>query len=190
MQLTFFRHGEVENPAGVIYGALPGFGLSAAGRAKVAATARNISKNSYRRLLVSPLQRAQETATIIQTVFPDLKIETDERLTEWVYVSEGLTREQWQQQFAALRDRYHDDPFSLPTTVNGRHFESFTDVEARMTAVVDELIKNGQSAIIVSHGDPIMLALAPLLNTDYRTLIEKDGYLKRGEQKTVIVGQE
>ena len=56
------RHGEVENPAGIIYGRLPGYHLSANGRAMASAAADYFAGRPVAALFCSPLERAQETA--------------------------------------------------------------------------------------------------------------------------------
>jgi len=62
-QIHFVRHGEVENPDGVLYGRLPGFGLSTAGTAMAALAAADllVSGRPVERLISSPLQRALES---------------------------------------------------------------------------------------------------------------------------------
>src|SRR2546427_12321785 len=59
------RHADVENPQGVIYGHLPGFGLSPVGRAQAAAVGQSLRDSGVRRIVHSPLDRARETAEII-----------------------------------------------------------------------------------------------------------------------------
>src|SRR4029079_3112646 len=56
------RHGEVENPGGIIYGRLPGYHLSANCRAIAAAAADYFADRPVVALFCSPLERAQETA--------------------------------------------------------------------------------------------------------------------------------
>ena len=57
------RHGEVENPAGIIYGRLPGYHLSANGRAMASAAADFFAGRPVAALFCSPLERAQETGS-------------------------------------------------------------------------------------------------------------------------------
>src|SRR5690606_32107398 len=56
------RHGEVHNPRGILYGRLPGFGLSVTGRAQAGAVARSLADHDIALVIASPLQRAQEPA--------------------------------------------------------------------------------------------------------------------------------
>ena len=59
------RHGEVHNPDGILYGRLPGFGLSENGREQARRVAEHLAGADVTALLVSPMQRAQETAAPI-----------------------------------------------------------------------------------------------------------------------------
>ncbi len=79
--LHLVRHGEVHNPAGVIYGRLPGFRLSERGQAMAAMTARALGDLPIRRLVASPLLRTQQSAQPIADLF-GLPIESDDRLIE------------------------------------------------------------------------------------------------------------
>src|ERR1700745_3490349 len=75
------RHGEVENPAGIVYGRLPGYHLSAKGRAMAAAAADYCAGGAVVALFSSPLERAQETARPVAERL-GLDVVTDDRLIE------------------------------------------------------------------------------------------------------------
>src|SRR5207244_6965346 len=59
------RHADVENPNRVLYGHLPGFPLSALGRAQAAAAGQSLRDRGIKRIVHSPLDRARETAEIV-----------------------------------------------------------------------------------------------------------------------------
>jgi broad specificity phosphatase PhoE len=84
------RHGEVENPTGVLYGRLPGFVLSDAGHqmAKVAAAA--LAGRDVTVIRTSPLERAVQTGEPIAQEF-GISPTTDERLIESENFFEGKT---------------------------------------------------------------------------------------------------
>ena len=84
------RHGEVHNPEGVLYGRLPHFRLSEAGREMAEAAARALAHRPVTVVISSPLQRAQETAAPIARTF-GIKVGTDLRLIEAENVFEGKT---------------------------------------------------------------------------------------------------
>ncbi len=82
------RHGEVHNPGAVLYGRLPGFGLSEDGHTMARDAAEALQGRNITVVIASPLQRAQETATPIAELL-GLPIGTDERLLESENVFEG-----------------------------------------------------------------------------------------------------
>ena len=80
--LYLVRHGEVHNPEGVIYGRLPGYGLSERGRRQIEAAAQALApRGPFAALYASPLQRARESAAILGARF-GLEAATDERIVE------------------------------------------------------------------------------------------------------------
>src|SRR5271155_2663186 len=83
------RHGEVENPRGVLYGRIPGFHLSADGRVMAKAAADFLAGRDVTVLRSSPLERALETAEPIAAEF-GLPVEADDRLIEPWNHFEGL----------------------------------------------------------------------------------------------------
>jgi broad specificity phosphatase PhoE len=83
------RHGEVHNPEKILYGRLPGFGLSDDGRAQAKRAAEHLSRADVTALLVSPMQRAQETAEPIAAAL-GVEPVTEERLVEAGNAFEGL----------------------------------------------------------------------------------------------------
>ena len=84
------RHGEVFNPNRVLYGRLPGYGLSDDGRQMAEQAAAWIGglERPLASLIVSPLQRAQESAQPFIDRF-GLRATTDERVIEPTNVFEG-----------------------------------------------------------------------------------------------------
>jgi broad specificity phosphatase PhoE len=83
------RHGEVENPKGVIYGRIPGFGLSEDGRMMAKAAADYLAERDVVAIFTSPLERAKETAEPLAERF-SLEPIVDERLIEPWNHFEGL----------------------------------------------------------------------------------------------------
>lgn len=64
------RHCDVQNPGGVIYGHLPGFGLSPKGRVQARNQGRYLAAGGISGIYSSPLERALETADLIQRELP------------------------------------------------------------------------------------------------------------------------
>jgi broad specificity phosphatase PhoE len=75
------RHGEVFNPDAVLYGRIPGFGLSELGKRMAKAAADSKLGHPLTALYASPLQRAQESAAPWSKNF-GLDVKTDERIIE------------------------------------------------------------------------------------------------------------
>ena len=77
------RHGEVDNPNGVLYGRLPGFGLTELGHQMAARAAQYLvdSGADIARVISSPLLRAQLTAAPTAAAY-GLSIASDPRLIE------------------------------------------------------------------------------------------------------------
>jgi broad specificity phosphatase PhoE len=75
------RHGEVHNPDGVLYGRMPGFGLSELGVRQAVAAAEYLAKRPLGYLVCSPLERARQTAVPLAEL-TGLPVPLDERLIE------------------------------------------------------------------------------------------------------------
>lgn len=147
------RHGEVDNPTGVLYERLPGFHLSERGRAMTAQTAQFLADThrDITYLVASPLERAQESAAPVSRAF-DLPIATDERLIEAGSNFAGRS---------IHRDRstlWH--PRSWPNYVNPLRpswGEPYREIAQRMRRAVVAALRQarGHEAVLVSHQLPI-----------------------------------
>jgi len=145
------RHGEVDNPGGVLYGRLPGFGLSEAGRLMAKAAADYLAGRDVTVLRSSPLERALETAEPIGAEFA-LPVEEDERLIEPWNHFEGL---RFGVGDGALRQpRYW---IHLRNPFRPSWGEPYRDVAARVLAAVTDvaLAADGHEGVCVSHQLPI-----------------------------------
>ncbi|NDA81512.1 MAG: histidine phosphatase family protein [Actinobacteria bacterium] len=88
MRVHLLRHGQVENPDNILYGRQPGWSLSLLGKEMAEGVAKWSESLDLGALHVSPLQRAQETATPIAQLH-GIEITTDERLIEAANIFEG-----------------------------------------------------------------------------------------------------
>ncbi len=145
------RHGEVHNPNGILYGRLPGFSLSVAGRAQAAAVARTLADHDIALVIASPLQRAQETAEAI-AVQHDLLVRTDENLIEAGNTFEGLRVSVGD---GALRKPRHWWKLRDPFTPSWG--EPYLQIAHRMLAAVNKarVEAAGREAVLVSHQLPV-----------------------------------
>ena len=147
------RHGEVENPKGIIYGRLPGFHLSERGQRQAAAAADRLKDADVGAIWASPLERAQETARFIADVH-GLEIKTDDRLLESLNSFEGVGKTA----YALLRNPRHWWRFRNP--VKPSWGESFRDIQARMTSAISEafITAGDKEVVVVSHMTPVIVA--------------------------------
>lgn len=147
------RHGEVENPKGVIYGRLPGYHLSERGQRQAAAAADRLADADIAIVRSSPLERAQETAGAIAERH-GLEIETDERVLESHSTLEGVGRSLW----SFVRSPQHWWHFRNPMTPSWG--ESFSDIRKRMSDAIEEAVEaaGGREVVIVSHQTPVLVA--------------------------------
>lgn len=147
------RHGEVENPKGVIYGRLPGYHLSERGKRQAAAASERLSDRDVGTIWASPLERAQETAGAIAEPH-DVEIVTDERLIESGTDLEGAGRTVGQ----FLRSpRFW---WNLRNPFKPSWGETFVDIKKRMLEAVEEAVAqaDGREVVIVSHQTPVLVA--------------------------------
>jgi broad specificity phosphatase PhoE len=141
------RHGEVENPGGVLYGRLPGFGLSADGRVMAKAAADFLAGADVTVLWSSPLERAVESAEPLAAEF-GLEIQTDERLIEPSNHFEGMT---FGPGNGSLFRPGHW--YQLRNPFRPSWGEPYADIVARMLAVMSDAARAaaGHEAVCVSH---------------------------------------
>jgi len=126
-------------------------GLSSAGRAQAAALAGRIADERFDRIVSSPLRRAMETA---DAVARGRSVEPDPRLVEMHYGAwEGLTYDEIDARYAALRARWVADPETLACPGG----ESGADVAARARSFLADL--QAWSADRPGE-DPVVLAVA------------------------------
>lgn len=144
------RHGEVFNPDRVLYGRLPGFGLSELGHRMAALSAASLRGRPVTALVASPLQRTQESAAPWAAAF-GLEMQLDERLIEPRNRFEGTNVRR------GLRD-----PRNWPYLVGPWRptwGEPFTSIRRRMMAAVAQAYAetDGGEVVLVSHQLPIWM---------------------------------
>jgi broad specificity phosphatase PhoE len=145
------RHGEVYNPDGVLYGRLPGYRLSEAGRLMAKAAADYLRGRDVTVLWSSPLERAIETAGPIEAEF-GLTAEIDARLIEPWNHFEGL---RFGVGDGALRQPRHW--IYLRNPFRPSWGEPYREVAARVLDAVKDIAvaAEGHEAVCVSHQLPI-----------------------------------
>lgn len=146
------RHGEVFNPDGVLYGRIPGFGLSELGARMATESADSKVGHPIAGLYASPLQRTQESAAPWSKNF-GLEIQTDDRLIEPWNKFEG-TR--------GLSARVLRNPkywSLLRNPLKPSWGEPYASIAGRMLAAIDDAWSATASGevVLVSHQLPIWM---------------------------------
>jgi broad specificity phosphatase PhoE len=141
--IHFVRHGEVENPKKLRYGRLPGFHLSETGRKQAEQAALFFIKRKISHIYTSPLERTQQTATLLGMAFPHVSIALDDRIMEVKTSSQ-------------FEGKPRDRGFYYPTQ-SSTDSESVAHILSRFSHFLEEKIiqHNGQEIIAVSHADPL-----------------------------------
>lgn len=149
------RHGEVDNPTGVLYGRLPGFHLSALGTRMANEVAEYLSGFDIVQLRCSPMERAQETAAPIAEAL-ELPVTVDRRVIEGENYLEG--------------NRFDGGPNSAFRKLRNWSFflnplrpswgEPYAEIADRMRTAMRQAAEeaDGRDALIVSHQLPIWIA--------------------------------
>ncbi|AZM60726.1 MULTISPECIES: histidine phosphatase family protein [unclassified Streptomyces] len=145
------RHGEVDNPGGILYGRLAGYHLSELGRRMADRVAEHLASRDIVHVGASPLERAQETAEPIAKAH-GLDIATDERLLEAENVFQGKT--------FGIGDGALRRPANWKHVVNPfkpSWGEPYVDQVVRMTGALNAAkdAARGHEAVLVSHQLPI-----------------------------------
>ena len=147
------RHGEVFNPDHVLYGRIPGFGLSELGKRMAKEAADSKVGAPITRLYASPLQRTQESAQPWSTAF-GLETHTDERLIEpWNKFEGGMF------EFGPSVLRHPSVWPWISNPLKPSWGEPYVSIAARMLAAVEDAWNETESGevVLVSHQLPIWM---------------------------------
>ncbi|MET8047132.1 MULTISPECIES: histidine phosphatase family protein [unclassified Streptosporangium] len=147
------RHGEVHNPANVLYGRLPDYHLSDNGVQMAETVAKAVAGRDVVALFSSPLERAQETAAPLAATF-HLDVTLDERLIEAENIFEGLSVGGGDGVFRNPRFyRYLWNP------LRPSWGERYSHLVNRMSGAINAARRaaRGHEAIMVSHQLPIWI---------------------------------
>ena len=145
------RHGEVHNPAKILYGRLPGYVLSDAGHGMAKEAAAWFQGRDVVHLVASPLERARQTA---QPLADALGMEPviDERIIEAGNAFEGQTVAGGNGVWRVPRHWW-----KLRNPMRPSWGEPYVEIAARMIAAVEAAREaaRGHEAVLVSHQLPI-----------------------------------
>lgn len=150
--IHLLRHGQVDNPDGILYGRAPGFHLSARGHEMARMVADYLADNDITVIVSSPLERAQETAApLVELTGVPLRL--DDRLIE-------------------AENSFAGAPFDNTTMLQPASWlkvlnpfrpswgEPYAQIAARMLAVIAAArdAARGHEAVLVSHQLPVWTA--------------------------------
>lgn len=151
--IHLMRHGEVDNPEGILYGRIPGFHLTPLGHDMAAQVADVLSASGHdiAAVITSPLERARETGAPTAAAF-GLTASTDVRLIEADnhFEGEAVNRsrwllahpEHWPYYINPLRPSWGEPYRELVTRMRGAVLDALGQVE-------------GREALLVSHQLPV-----------------------------------
>jgi broad specificity phosphatase PhoE len=147
--LSFIRHGQVYNPERIIYGRLPGFGLSHKGKLQAQCAAHYLKNTNLVAIFSSPLIRARETAEIIHQYYQNITVQFSEHLNEVRFKFEG-------QPMHLMAERNWD----LYSGVD-KNYDQPLDIVNRIKPFLLNIRKlyTGQHCALVTHGDVIAFTL-------------------------------
>ncbi len=148
MKLYLIRHGQVHNPEAVLYGRLPGFGLSNEGKKQAIELGLQLRDKSITSLYTSPLLRARQTAAIISDILR-VSPQMSRLLTESGQLPEGKPLSYFKQ--------IEPDLYAGRYVKRGQ--ESIEEILVRMQRFVARIGKKHADSTVaaVSHGDPILI---------------------------------
>jgi broad specificity phosphatase PhoE len=147
------RHAEPDNPSGVFYGHLPGFGLGELGRRQARGMSEFLAGAGITRAYTSPLLRARETAAIIcggLPTRPQPEVREDLLETAFGRYIQGIRRPE-----VVYRRPLFFLHLLFPGLLPGD--ETVAAMAARVGRVVEDAAAAvpGGAALLVSHADPI-----------------------------------
>ena len=184
------RHAEPDNPDGVFYGHLPGFGLGAVGVRQALGLGDFLRPHPVRHFYTSPLLRCEQTARLAASrLGPEIPIDVRDDLTEAAFGNYMQGVKRWQ---APLRRPLFVVHFVTPGKLS--FDESVSEMADRVGRVCQEAVKAfpGEAAVLVSHADPIKATWNRYLGqADWRFhLLEvpKGGFLELQYEEGELVG--
>ena len=148
------RHGEVDNPAGLLYGRLPDYHLSELGKEMAERVSEHFRGRDVVHLRSSPLERAQETAAPLAEAL-DLPVVIDPRVIEAANYFEVLRLS-----FRGGALRHPKNWLFFRNPIKPSWGEAYSEILARMILAMRDAANAalGHEAVIVTHQLPIWIA--------------------------------
>ncbi len=150
--IYLIRHAEVENPEGIEYMRLPGFGISAFGEKQATKVGKKLRELGLDRIYASPLERTKETARIISD--GTIPIRYLEDIIEVNYHKwQGIKKDD---RDPGQVEGYAKDPVKYSAILG----ESLTEVQHRMKRALFGIIEKhpGERIGVVTHAAPVIVS--------------------------------
>ena len=157
MQLMLIRHGETDwNSTGRYLGQTD-VPLNHRGKGQARDVSLRVKEFKPDYLYSSDLQRAQETARVLETNL-SLPVQTDRRLRE---IDFGYWEGKTYHELSPEDKKVSNDWFSEPETVRLPGGEAFSTFKNRVLAFSKELLltHQGEKVVVVTHGGPIRVLI-------------------------------
>ncbi len=147
------RHAEVDNPQHLVYGSLPGFGLSPHGKEQARRVGRYLGPRPVVSIWSSPLESALRTAEEI-AARSGVPVRVDDGLRDWSITDrwKGLPWNAVKESFPGELEAYLANPRSI--TFADETLEQVADRVAGVARRLDVEHPHGD-VVIISHQDPI-----------------------------------
>ncbi len=138
------RHTDVHNPADILYGRLPRFGLSEIGRKQAWVTAEVLAGVPVSAFYTSPMLRARQTTGVLASRHPGVPIHVSQWLNE--------VRTGWQGRPHAELEQIRFDFYNRRIYL---HDEGLDAIWARISRFVRRVRRahQGEVVVAVTHGD-------------------------------------
>ena len=170
--LIIVRHGEVNNPQNVLYGRLPGFGITQTGIQQIRNTLSEIKNYLVSAIYCSPLLRARQSVAVFAGHFKH-KPKISFHFNEVNLIFDGMSLKQYKSQ---IQPRL----YMADNIEKGQ--ESITQIKDRMLKFVFLVKKRHalKTVLAVSHGDPIVILKSALESMNFTWQYKKNNYLQTG----------
>ncbi len=147
----FVRHGQTENRGQIIYGRMPGFNLSEAGRKEAEIAGQFLLGKGVKQIYTSPLERTFQTADVIANQIPGSTISHAYELNEVESSSwQGLSPEE------LFKNNSYENFINDPdANIGTENLNQLVQRVLNFTKLVVEKHK-GESVACISHEIPII----------------------------------
>jgi ribonuclease H / adenosylcobalamin/alpha-ribazole phosphatase len=158
------RHAEVDNPRHLVFGSMPGFGLSPHGLEQARRVGRYLGPRAVVAIWSSPLEPALRTAEEI-AARSGVPVRVDEDLRDWELGDRwrGHPWNEVQEAFPGELEMYLTDPTAIEFL--NEDYSTMADRVAAVARRLDGAHPHGD-VVIVSHQDPVQAARLKLIGAD------------------------